>query len=193
MQRINKHVISLPLILSLAACATAQFTGGIKEGDKLQKEKSYVYGRFDLLNVHPFDVALNGYNSIGLKFLCEGNKTFTIGFLPKNQEQVLEAPVGHCSLNEIVFTEGAKVASAAPAPKKYTGKLLQDMVLTPGTLNYLGDLEAQVGNSNGAMSYTTHWQITGIADKFNKTTQYFAGKLSDFGQFQKINQLDLHH
>lgn len=173
----------------LAGCATAQFDAGLEQGHKLDPQRTYVYGRFQILDLHPIDVALNAYDSIGLRFSCERGQSFTVGFLAKDPEQVLEVPTDTCSLDQIVFTKGSKAARASPPPKKYAGPLLQKIRFERGSVNYLGDFEGRMKHTYGAYQSTTEWKVTDIKDRFRETTDLFRPRQAGFTEMNKVNQL----
>lgn len=188
MTKIQTVLALLVASIALTSCATKSFSPFIKDQGEISSSKAYVYGRFELLDTSSVSISLNSYDAIGLRFSCDSEKTFTVGLHPTEFEQIIEAPVGKCSLYEIIFTKGAHSSRAEPEPNRYTGKPLQAITLQPGTLNYIGDIKGKVSYSSQGNTIYTHWNITESKDRFEETSASIANRFPSASSLKLINQ-----
>jgi hypothetical protein len=172
---------------TMMGCATKYFTPPVSEGAGFEKEKSYVYGRFAVGGIHPFDVALNGYDSIGLKFNCDSGNSFVVGLLAKNQDQIIEVAPGRCSLDSLLFTNGSH--GRTPVEKPFLKPTLKSVDLEPGVAYYIGDFAARLAAEYGM--YVTFYEmaLTDHHDNFEATTTVLSAKRPNFASLPKKNAM----
>lgn len=172
----------------LSGCATRSFTSPLPQVDRADPARSYVYGRFAINGILPIDVALNGYSSIGLKFNCENGEGFVVGLSPSEPEQVVEAPPGRCSLDSLLFTNGARFNNVS-AEKPFTGRFLKNLVLEPGKAHYLGDFTGNYSLESHGSYVRRLTQLSEMKDNFERTTQTITARWPAFQRWPKVNAL----
>lgn len=169
------------IVLSMAGCATNSFTKPMAQGGNFDKAKSYVYGRFEITGIHPIDISLNGYSSIGLKFNCQGGNIFVIGLSPVDPDQIIEVPPGHCSLDTLLFTDGAR--GRINSEKPFSGQVLKNVVFEPGKAHYVGDFTGKFEMH----SWGSTTQLTDIRNNFQTTSAAVSSKSPQFASLQMVN------
>lgn len=155
------RVCAAAAALTLAGCGTMNAPADTNaDGD--DANAAYAYGRFELVD------STDHIGSITTTFACEDGSSFAIGFKPGAAAvQAVKVSPGVCSLRGWVFTD----ASGAKTRRSYVGKLLKKVRLVPGTMLYIGDLEARMKTETLGTIVQKRWSVSDPKDAFDATTR----------------------
>ncbi len=164
-------------VLTLTGCGTMNAPGDTTaDGD--DANASYAYGRYELVG------SADHIGSITSTFACEDGSTFAVGFKPGAAAvQAVKVSPGVCSLRGWIFTD----ASGAKTRRPYMGRLLKKVRFEPGTMIYIGDLEARVKIEALGTIAQKRWSVTDPKDAFDATTRSAQASLPNAKSLKTVN------
>ena len=146
---------------------------GLRRDGKYDHERSYVYGRFRMLETS----AEKTSNTMGFAIRCRDDKVYTIGFSRDNRVQIIELEPSLCQIDAIVYADsGGRVFG-----RRMPGfRLLRNEIVTAGGVYYLGDFSAVAteGTPDTKIVWTgtstttpMTWELTEMKDNYAETTE----------------------
>ena len=157
------------LTILMGSCSP--YTSSVKPDAPYQQGRAYLYGRFHIEPARGNDSDL----VMGFAIRCRDQSEYTFRFNHDDRIQVLELPPGTCQIEDFVYTEAnGRVISRRMAEFR----LLQNEILSPGGLYYVGDFRARTAEASTTKreifsSTTTRkmaWRVTSIVDDYALTT-----------------------
>jgi hypothetical protein len=159
------------LAAAMVSAGCAHYAVGMRPTEKRSSDTAYLYGRFSM-KAKADPLATNGRQTMGFVINCEDGATYTIRFTNTREVQVIKIRPSHCSLQELIYTDGDGYIHSrkAPPPSWVRGEQF-----SAGRAYYLGDYfgkaEYSVERTAFFQERKWSWLMDPVDDNYPSTTE----------------------